>query len=81
MYRGVPQKQESLLRDSLGASRRLILWTVGKAFRAGLVPFGLVSIFTFASGALAAYTATGLRSTPSHFVLSGAAITNTSCHD
>jgi hypothetical protein len=80
MCRGVPQKQESLFRDSLGASRRPIVRTSGKAFRVGLVPFGLVSIFTFASGALAADAAVGFRSVVSHFVLSGSTITNTSCH-
>ena len=45
MFLGVPQKQELLFRDSLGASRRPIVRTGGKAFRAWLVLFGLISIF------------------------------------
>lgn len=80
MFLGVPQKQELLFGDSLGASWRPIARTGGKAFRVWLVLVGLVSIFTFASGALAAEAARGFRSAASHFVLSGSTITNTSRH-
>jgi hypothetical protein len=79
MFLGVPQKQELFFRDSLRASRRFILRTGGKVFRVGLVPFELVSIFTFASGARRR-PGTGFRSAASHLVLSGSTITRTSRH-
>jgi hypothetical protein len=80
MFLGVPLKQELIFRDSLGASRRPIVRTGGKAFRVWLVLFGLASIFTFANGALAAAVAWGFRSAASHFVLSRSTITNTGRH-
>jgi len=80
MYRGVPQKQESLFRDSLGASRRSIVRAGGKAFLVGLVLFGLISIFAFARGAFAFDAARCFRSAARHFVLSASTVTDTSCH-
>jgi hypothetical protein len=80
MFLGVPQKQELLFRDSLGASRRLIVRTGGKAFPVWLALLGLVSTFIFASGALASEAAQSFRSAASHFVLSGSTITDTSRH-
>ena len=80
MFLGVPRKQELLFRDSLEASRRPTARTGGKAFRVWLVLLGLVSIFIFASGALATGAARSFRSAANHFVLSGSTITNTSRH-
>lgn len=80
MFLGVRQRQGLLFRDSLGASRRPIVRTGGKAFRVWLVLFGLVSVFIFTSGALAAEAARGFRSVVSHFVLGGSTIANTSRH-
>jgi hypothetical protein len=80
MFLGVPQKQGLLFRDSLGASRRPIVRTGGKAFRVWLVLLGLVSVFIFTSGALAAGAARSFRSAASHHVLSDSTIANTSRH-
>lgn len=80
MYRGVPQKARVAFSDSLGASRPPIVWTGGKAFLVGLVPFGLISIFAFASGVFAFDVARCFRSAASHFVLSGSTITDASGH-
>jgi hypothetical protein len=79
MYLGVPQKQESLLRDSLRASLRPIVWTGGKAFPVGLVSFGL-SILTFVSSVLGVDGPIRFGSAARLSVLGGFTIDNTDYH-
>jgi hypothetical protein len=80
MNPGVPQKQESLSRDSLAVSQRTILWTSGSTFRVGLILVGLLSTLAFASSTLGAKANLGLGSAARPFVLGGSTITNTSHH-
>jgi hypothetical protein len=80
MNRGVPQKQESLSRDSLAVSRRPVLRIADKTFRLGLILLGLLSIFTFASSALGVNAIVGLGSAASLLVLDDSTITNTDYH-
>jgi Ice-binding-like len=77
MNSGVPPTHESLFRDSLAVSRRLIFQTAGKTFRIGLLVLGSLSTLLFASSALGASATVGLGTAASFSVLGGSTVTNT----
>jgi Ice-binding-like len=77
MNSGVPPKYESPLRDRLAVSRRPVVRTGGKTFRAGLLLLGMLSTLIFTSSALGAAASVGLGTGASFSVLAGSTVTNT----